>query len=384
MLGIKVMFFNRPEFDRYTRFNSWGSAREAFSWEDMCDIELDIPPIEVQQKVVDVYLAMVANQKAYERGLDDLKLACKAYIEDLKKHTSLVELNVFIEEVTAQNSDATYKIDDVMGVSKNKEIIPTKANASENDLTKFIVIEKNDFVYNPRSANAIAINSKLPGCIISWNNTAFRVKKDYSTVILSKYLNLWFSRAEYSRWAKYNSWGSSTELLSLDEIKKYHIPLPNIKIQEAIVKVFENYESRKFINDKLKTLIKIEIADEQKQFIAPKENINKAILLENVIAFDIFKEDVLIGFVMLRKYAEGEYFLWDYAIDYHHQNKGYGTKALMELLTFLKAKFHIHTITTTYIYGNEHAKYIYEKVGFIETDIVNEDGVHEVNMILHL
>lgn len=249
------MFFNRPEFDRYTRFNSWGSAREAFSWEDMCDIEIDIPPIEVQQKVVDVYLAMVANQKAYERGLDDLKLACEAYIEDLKKHTSLVELNVFIEEVTAQNSDATYKIDDVMGVSKNKEIIPTKANASENDLTKFIVIEKNDFVYNPRSANAIAINSKLPGCIISWNNTAFRVKKDYNNVLLSKYLNLWFSRAEYSRWAKYNSWGSSTELLSLDEIKKYHIPLPNMKIQEAIVKVFENYESRKFINDKLKTLI---------------------------------------------------------------------------------------------------------------------------------
>ena len=33
------MFFNRPEFDRYSRFNSWGSARETFSWEDFCDIE---------------------------------------------------------------------------------------------------------------------------------------------------------------------------------------------------------------------------------------------------------------------------------------------------------------------------------------------------------
>lgn len=32
------MYFNRPEFDRYSRFNSWGSARETFSWDDMCDI----------------------------------------------------------------------------------------------------------------------------------------------------------------------------------------------------------------------------------------------------------------------------------------------------------------------------------------------------------
>lgn len=40
------MLFNRVEFDRYARFNSWGSAREAFSWEDLCDVEIELPPIE--------------------------------------------------------------------------------------------------------------------------------------------------------------------------------------------------------------------------------------------------------------------------------------------------------------------------------------------------
>ncbi|WP_406614054.1 restriction endonuclease subunit S [Mycoplasma corogypsi] len=40
------MYFNRPEFDRYSRFHSWGSARETFSWEEMCDIEIELPPIE--------------------------------------------------------------------------------------------------------------------------------------------------------------------------------------------------------------------------------------------------------------------------------------------------------------------------------------------------
>ena len=55
------LFFNRPEFDRYTRFHSWGSAREVFSWDDMCDIEIDLPPISIQQKYVDVYNAVMTN-----------------------------------------------------------------------------------------------------------------------------------------------------------------------------------------------------------------------------------------------------------------------------------------------------------------------------------
>ena len=49
------MYFNRPEFDRYARFNSWGSARETFSWEDLCDIDIELPSLHVQQKYVDIY-----------------------------------------------------------------------------------------------------------------------------------------------------------------------------------------------------------------------------------------------------------------------------------------------------------------------------------------
>lgn len=48
------MYFNRPEFDRFSRFNSWGSARETFSWEDMCDIDIELPSLEIQQKYVNV------------------------------------------------------------------------------------------------------------------------------------------------------------------------------------------------------------------------------------------------------------------------------------------------------------------------------------------
>lgn len=50
-----MMWFRRPEFDRYARFKSHGSAREIFSWEEMCDVTLPVPPIEQQRKIVAEY-----------------------------------------------------------------------------------------------------------------------------------------------------------------------------------------------------------------------------------------------------------------------------------------------------------------------------------------
>lgn len=90
------MYFNRPEFDRYARFNSWGSARETFDWDIMCDIDIELPDITVQQKYVDIYKSMVANQQSYERGLEDLKLVCDGYIEDLRRKMPSEEIGKYI------------------------------------------------------------------------------------------------------------------------------------------------------------------------------------------------------------------------------------------------------------------------------------------------
>ena len=53
------MYFNRPEFDRYSRFHSWGSARETFSWAEMCNIEIDLPSLEIQKKFSNVCVALM-------------------------------------------------------------------------------------------------------------------------------------------------------------------------------------------------------------------------------------------------------------------------------------------------------------------------------------
>jgi type I restriction enzyme S subunit len=50
-----LLWFKRPDFDRYARFHSWGSARETFNWEDICQVHLPIPPRAVQESVVAVH-----------------------------------------------------------------------------------------------------------------------------------------------------------------------------------------------------------------------------------------------------------------------------------------------------------------------------------------
>lgn len=57
------LWFCRSEFDRYARFNSWGSAREAFSYEEMTRVEIPIPPIEIQRAIVEIFRCADESRK---------------------------------------------------------------------------------------------------------------------------------------------------------------------------------------------------------------------------------------------------------------------------------------------------------------------------------
>ena len=129
--------------------------------------------------------------------------------------------------------------------------------------------------------------------------------------------------------------------------------------------------------------MKISVLPEQEKQLSSKEKIEVACRRENVLAFDIYSDEMLIGFAMVRKYDEGAYFLWNYAIDSQYQNQNYGTTALTEFICLMKDTYQMSEMTTTYIWGNAHAKHIYEKIGFKETDVVDEDDCHEVNMVFY-
>lgn len=73
-----MMWFRRPEFDRYARFKSHGSAREIFSWEEMCDVYLPIPSIVQQQKMVSEYEAVTRRIRLNEQIIAKLEETAQA------------------------------------------------------------------------------------------------------------------------------------------------------------------------------------------------------------------------------------------------------------------------------------------------------------------
>lgn len=251
------MFFKRPEFDRYSRFNSWGSARETFTWEDMCDIEIDLPPIEIQQKYVDIYNAMVANQKCYEESLDDLKLACDTELEALMSEMDLDTIGSYIR-LTDDRNNGVYSSDDVRGISIEKVFIPTKAKMEGVSVKNYKIVEPRDIAYVPVTSRnggkiTIAQNTEGTACLISSAYTSFRCNEEK---LLPDYLMLFFTRPEFDRYARFHSWGSAREVFSWDDMQEVRIPIPDIKTQQSLANLFKTYNQRKEINERLKAQIK--------------------------------------------------------------------------------------------------------------------------------
>lgn len=253
------MYFNRPEFDRYSRFHSWGSARETFSWEEMCDIEIELPSIDIQKKYVNIYNAMVANQQSYESGLEDLKLVFEGYIDKLRKMQKQESIGQMIELVENRNDSLKYGIDDVRGVSIEKKFILTKADMSGVVLKPYYIVQPDEFAYvtvTSRNGEKISLarNNSGKNYICSSSYIVFRVSSVER--LLPSYLNMYFERSEFDRYCRFNSWGSARETFDWNEMCEVKIPIPDMNTQKSIVEIYNSYLKRKEINEKLKSQLK--------------------------------------------------------------------------------------------------------------------------------
>ena len=251
------MYFNRPEFDRYARFNSWGSAREAFSWDDMCDISIDLPPLPVQEKVVAVYNAMLANQRAYESGLEDLKLTCDAYVERLRRELPHTAIGEYIQQSDERNSRGI-TVESVRGLAVSKAMIDTKANMDGVSLKNYKVVPPKHIAYVPDTSRrgdkiSLGFNGTDETYLVSSISTVFVTDSEQ---LLPEYLMLFFTRSEFDRYARFHSWGSAREAFSWDDMREVKIPIPDITVQQSIVNIYNAYLTRREINEKMKAQIK--------------------------------------------------------------------------------------------------------------------------------
>ena len=253
------MYFRRREFQREVTFRNFGSQRPEFNFEDMSDIVVPLPPLSIQQKYVDIYNAMLANQQSYERGLEDLKLVCDAYIDELRRKLPHKELSGYITLCEDKNNELTYGIDAVRGISIEKRFIETKADMKGVSLKPYLLIRPNEFAYvtvTSRNGEKISLarNDSDETYICSSSYVAFRIKNEKE--LLPVFLSMLFERKEFNRYSRFNSWGSARETFDWETMCEVKIPVPSIEIQRDIVEIFEVYNTRKVISEKIKNQIK--------------------------------------------------------------------------------------------------------------------------------
>lgn len=248
------MIFISKEKDRMGWFYSDSSVRANLDWDVFCDIEIDLPYIEIQKKYVNIYKEMVKNQKIYESSLGDLKLVCDGYIEKLRKDILSSSIGEYIEPVSKINSDS--KVSLVKGVESSGNFINTRAKMQGVDISKYTVVSKGDIVYNPSRINlgSIALYQDDEPCIVSPMYQVFKSKD--TDKLLPEYLMLWFKREEFKRYTWFYSSGSVRDTFDFKLMKEVLLPIPDITVQQAIIKIYKSYILRYDINIRLKQQLK--------------------------------------------------------------------------------------------------------------------------------
>lgn len=240
------------EHDRYFWFHADASVRDGMSWSDFCDVEIIVPDIPTQQKYVDIYNAMVANQQAYERGLEDLKIVFTGYIEDLRRKGSLHKIGDYITPFNEKNRDELITLE--QGININKEFItPQRSNSN---LQGRKIVRHGQFAYCTQLNNANVAIAYRSGedCVVSSVYDVFEITRKEE--LIPEYLLVWLIRPEFGRYVYWASEGSAYEFLNYNNLGNYKIPVPNINIQKAIAEMYTVYIERKRINEQLKTQIK--------------------------------------------------------------------------------------------------------------------------------
>lgn len=248
------MYLSRKEWDRYAEFISWGSSTEVFDWNIFCEEEIDLPPLPIQQKYVDIYNAMIANQQSYERGLEDLKLVCDAYIDKLKHSKNKVPIGKYVVQIDNRNkANQPYKF---KGLSMDNYFIDSIADANGLDFSNYKIIAPGEYgavlmKVGRDGRLTIARNDSDENYLISPAYYAFT-----TTGINSDYFMANVNRSEFERRGWFSCDTSARGSLSWDEFLNLKIPDADEKEQVIVSELHRVLLTRTEINEKLKAQIK--------------------------------------------------------------------------------------------------------------------------------
>lgn len=162
------------------------------------------------------------------------------------------KLGDYIREVNVRNTEL--KDLDLLGVSIQKEFIPSIANTIGTDMSKYKIVKKNQFAYGTVTSRnsdkiSIALLENYDEALISQAYISFEVIDD--KMLLPEYLMMWFRRQEFDRYARYISYGSAREVFSWEDMCNVKLPVPTIERQREIVREYNIILNRIELNNKI-------------------------------------------------------------------------------------------------------------------------------------
>ena len=161
-------------------------------------------------------------------------------------------LGEYIREVNVRHTQL--KDLDLLGISIQKEFIPSIANTIGTDMSKYKIVKKNQFAYGTVTSRngdkiSIALLQNYNEALISQAYISFEIIDE--NVLLPEYLMMWFRREEFDRYARYMSYGSAREVFSWEEMCNVKLPVPSIEKQREIVKEYNTILNRVKLNENI-------------------------------------------------------------------------------------------------------------------------------------
>lgn len=251
-----MLWFSRPEFDRYARYRSHGSVREIFDWEEMCSVELPVPEISKQKEIVKAYRAITDRIELKRKINDNLAETAQAifkhlFIDATSEGMPITWAKVPLYEVAdlGAGGDRPEAFSDV----KTSEFpIPIFSNGIENEglygYTDKPKVQAESVTISARGTVGYVFLRQEP--FVPIVRLIYITPKDER--VTAKYL--FFAL----RYAEMNSTGTSQQQITVPDFKNTPIIVPNAdalaEFMCRITPLFDEMNCIKGEIDKLKTL----------------------------------------------------------------------------------------------------------------------------------
>ena len=231
-----MLWFSRPEFDRYARYKSHGSVREIFDWDEMCRVELPVPDLKEQEKIVNTYNAITKRIQLKQKINENLEKTAQCLFNEYYRKENLEKVILSdLVDVRDGTHDSPVFITEGYPLVTSQNLSPFYIN--QKDTNK---ISKSDYEkINERSL--VETNDILMSMIGTVGNVSLVTDEKVTFAIKNVALLKTSKTTEYRNWvlcflksSNFTTWlnetltGSTQQYVSLGEIRKISLKIPTI------------------------------------------------------------------------------------------------------------------------------------------------------------